>query len=124
MLHELYQPAFVQIVEKARDVSVQNVVHLLLQERVRQRIQRVMLAAPRAKAIREAKKILFIDLIEDGGHGVLDELIFQGRDSEWTLPPIFFLYVRSSRGQRSICSAMAPALEINQSIFEPGLILL
>src|ERR1700745_3067431 len=106
MLYELDHPAFVEVIEKAADISIQNVVHLLLQERVRQRIQRVMLAAPRAKAIREAKKILFIDLIEDGGHGVLDELIFQGRDSEWTLPSIFFLYVHSSRGQLSICSAM------------------
>src|SRR6202022_3385714 len=65
-----------EIVEKASDISVQNVVHLLLQERVRQRIQRVMLAAPRAKAIRESEKVLFIDLIEDRGHGVLDKLIF------------------------------------------------
>src|SRR4029077_2904994 len=61
--------------KKARDVSVQNVVHLLLQERVRQRIQRVMLAAPRAKAIRESQKSLFINLIEDGGHGVLDDFV-------------------------------------------------
>src|SRR6201997_951883 len=97
MLHELYQPAFVQIVEKARDVSVQNVVHLLLQERVRQRIQRVMLAAPRAKTIREAEKILFVNLVEDGGHGVLDDFVLQGRNSQWTLSSIFFLYVHSSR---------------------------
>ena len=83
-----------------------------------------MLAAPRAKTIREAEKILFIDLIEDGGHGVLDELIFQGRDSEWTLPSIFFLYVHSSRRQCSIRSAMNPAMEINQPIFKSGLILL
>ena len=124
MLHELHQPPFVEIVEKASDVGVQNVVHLLLQERVRQRIQRVMLAAPRAKTIREAKKVLLIDLIEDGSHGVLDELIFQGRDSERTLPSIFFLYVHSSRRQRSIRSAMNPAMEINQPIFESGLILL
>src|SRR5215831_19105249 len=56
--------------KKASDISVQNVVHLLLQERVRQRIQRVMLAAPRAKSVREVEKFLFIYLIEDGGHGV------------------------------------------------------
>src|SRR5215472_10967349 len=97
MLHELDHPTFVEVVEKAADVSVQNVVHLPLQERVRQRIQRVVLAAPRAKTIREAEKVLFIDLIEDGGHGVLDELVFQGRNSQWTLPSIFFLYVHSSR---------------------------
>jgi hypothetical protein len=83
-----------------------------------------MLTAPRAKAIREAEKILFLYLIEDGGHGVLDELIFQSRDSEWALPSIFFLYVHSSRRQRSIRSAMNPALEIDQPIFESGLIIL
>src|SRR6516162_3453890 len=124
MLHELDHPAFVEVIEKAAYVCVQNVVHILRRERERQRIQRVMLAAPRAEAIREAKKILFIDLIKDGSHGVLDELIFQGRNSEWTLPSIFFLYVHSSRGQRSIRSAMNPAMKINQPIFQPGLILL
>src|SRR5262249_17736227 len=108
-----------EIVEKASDISVQNVVHLLLQERVRQRIQRVMLAAPRAKSVREVEKILFIYLIEDGGHGVLDELIFQGRDSQWTLPSICFLDVHSSRGQRSICSAMNPAMEIESTDLQP-----
>src|SRR6266446_5445228 len=51
MLHELDQPAFVEVIEKASDISVQNVVHFLLQERVRQRIQRLMLAAPRAKTV-------------------------------------------------------------------------
>jgi hypothetical protein len=50
-----------------------------------------MLAAPPAKTIRESARVLFVDLIEDGGHGALDELIFQGRDSEWTLPSIVFL---------------------------------
>jgi hypothetical protein len=59
---------------------VQNVVHLLRYERERLRIQRVMLAAPWAEAIRDSEKVLFIDLIEDGSHGVLDELIFQGKN--------------------------------------------
>jgi hypothetical protein len=40
------------------------------------------------------------------------------------LPSIFFLYVHSSRRQRSIRSAMDPAMKINQPIFEPGLLLL
>src|SRR5438552_1596602 len=97
MLYELDHPAFVEVIEKASDVSVQNVVHLLLQERVRQRIQRVMLAAPRAETIRKAQKVFLVDRIEDGDHGLLDDLVFQGRDSQWTLPSIFFLYVHSSR---------------------------
>ena len=75
MLHEPDHPAFVEVVEKASDVSVQNVVHFLLQKRVRQRIQRIMLAAPRAKTVREAEKILLVNLVEDGGHGVLDDFV-------------------------------------------------
>ena len=80
MLHELDQPAFVEIVEKASDVSVHDVVHLLLQERIGQRIQRIMLAALRAKTVREAEKVFLVDLVEDSDHGLLDNLIFQSRD--------------------------------------------
>src|SRR3989441_8197631 len=97
MLYELDHPAFVEVIEKATDVSVQNVVHLLLEERVRQRIQRVMLAAPRTETIREAQKVFLVNLIEDGDHGLLDDLVFQGRNPQWTLLSIFFLYVHSSR---------------------------
>jgi hypothetical protein len=81
MLHELDQPISVEVVEKSSDIGVQNVVHLLLQERVRQRIQRLMLAAPRTKTIREAEKVFLVNLIEDGNHGLLDSLVFQSRDS-------------------------------------------
>src|SRR6516164_5802577 len=95
--HPLEAPGLSWRTEKAADISVQNVVHLLLQERIRQRIQRIMLAAPRAKPIREAEKILFVNLVEDGGHGVLGDFVLQGRNSQWTLSSIFFLDVHSSR---------------------------
>src|SRR6266704_5500910 len=105
MLHELDQPALVEVIEKASDVCVQNVVHLLLQKRIRQRIQRIVLAAPRAEPIRESQKVFLVDLIEDGNHGMLDKFVFDSRDRKWTLPSICFLYVHSSRGHRSIGSA-------------------
>ena len=82
MLHELDQPALVELIEKASDVRVQNVVHLLLQKRIRQRIQRIVLAAPRAEPIRESQKVFLVDLIEDGNHGLLDDLVFHCRDSQ------------------------------------------
>src|SRR5215471_11475926 len=78
--HPLEAPGLSWRTEKAADIGVQNVVHLLLQERVRQRIQRIVLAASRAKTIRESKKILFVNLTEDGGHGKLDNFVFEGRD--------------------------------------------
>src|SRR5579864_2994051 len=97
------------------------VVHLLLQQRIRQRI---MLAKPRAKPIRESQKVFLVNLVEDGDHGLLDHLVFQGRDPQWTLPPIFFLYAHSPRGQRSIRPRMNPSVEIDEPILQSGLILL
>ena len=122
MLHELESAnLWSRLSIKSSNIGVQNIVHLLLQERVRQRIQRLMLAAPRAKPIREPDKVFFVNLIEDGGHGVLDNLVFQSRDSEWALSSITFRYVNPSRRLRSVSSAMNPVMKIDQSIFEPGL---
>src|SRR5258708_24476599 len=111
MLHELDQPTLVEVIEKSSNVGVKNVVHLLLQEHIRQRIQRLMLAAPRAKPIGKAEKVLLIDLVEDGDHGLLDKFVFDSRDRTWTLPSICFLYVHSSRGRRPIGSAINSVME-------------
>src|SRR6266436_8785914 len=116
MLHELDQPTLVEVIEKSSNVGIQNVVHLLLQERVRQRIQCLMLAAPRTKPIRETEKVFLVDLVEDGNYGLLDNLVFHSRNPEWTLSSIFFLYVHSSRWLRSIGSAMDSAMKIGQPI--------
>jgi hypothetical protein len=89
------QPAFVEVIEKALYVGVQHVVHLPLQERVRQRIQRIVLAAPRTENIRKARKSSSY-LVEDGDHSLLDDLIIQCRDSQGALPSIGLLYVHSS----------------------------
>src|SRR3989475_7764914 len=112
MLYELDHPTFVEVIEKSSNVGIKHVVHLLLQERVRQRIQRLMLAAPRAKSVGEAEKVFLINLVEDGDHGMLDKFVFDSRDRQWTLPSVCFLYVHSSRGRRSIGSAMNPAMKI------------
>src|SRR5580704_16837735 len=83
-----------------------------------------MLAAPRAKPIRKVEKVFLIDLVEDGNHGLLDKFVFASRDRPLTLPSIFFLYVHSSRGRRSIGSAMNSAMKSGQPILEPVFILL
>ena len=80
MLDELDQPTLVEVIKKSSNVGIKNVVHFPLQERVRQRIQRLVLAAPRTKTVREAEKVFLVNLVEDGDHGLLDDLVFQGRD--------------------------------------------
>jgi hypothetical protein len=81
MLDELDHPTFVEVIEKSSNVGVKNVVHLLSQKRIRQRVQRLMLAASRAKSVREAEKVLLVDLAEDGDHGLLDCLVLHCRYS-------------------------------------------
>src|SRR5271166_5857348 len=93
-------------IQKASNVGVKHVVHFLLQERIRQRIQRLMLAAPRSKTIRETEKVLLVNLVEDSDHGLLDDFVLQCRDSQWTLPSILFLDVHSARWCRPIGSPM------------------
>src|SRR5450631_3313707 len=54
-----------------------------------------MLAAPRIETIGEPHKILFVNLIEDRRHGLLNDFILQGCDAQGTLPPIGFRNVGS-----------------------------
>src|SRR6202453_5406498 len=97
MLNELDKPAFVEVIEKAMYIGLKNVRHFLLHERIGQRGQRLVRAAPRTKTIREAEKVFLVNLIEDRDHSLLDDLILQCRDPQRTLPSVFFLSVHSPR---------------------------
>ena len=65
----------IDVIEKSTDVRIQHIVHPPPLERDRQRIQRLMLAAPRSESIREAPKVLLVNPIEDGDDGLLDDLV-------------------------------------------------
>src|SRR6266576_5160743 len=111
------------MIEKAPNVTVQNPVHLLPRDRDVQRIQRLMLATLWPEAVRETPKVLFINLVEDCNHSLLDNLVLQGSDPEWPLPTIRFRYENSSRRLRSISATVDPAVQIGEPTFQPGLIL-
>ena len=83
-----------------------------------------MLATLWAEAIRETPKILFINLVEDRDHSLLNNLVLQCRDPEWPLPTIRFRYENSSRRLRSISATVDPAVQIGEPTFQPGLVLL
>src|SRR5271163_2903596 len=83
-----------------------------------------MLAAPRTKTIREAEEVLLIDVVEDGDHCVLDDLVFQCGDPKRTFPSVAFLDVNPSRWKCPICAAMHPAVQVGKPALQPGFILL
>src|SRR6266576_710660 len=111
------------MIEKAPNVTVQNPVHFLPRDRDVQRIQRLMLATLWPEAVRETPKILFINLVEDRDHSLLNNLVLQGRDPERPLPTIRFRYENSSRRLRSISATVDPTVQIGEPTFQPSLIL-
>src|SRR5437016_1762069 len=83
-----------------------------------------MLASLGPGPIREPQKVHLINLVEDGDHGPLNNLVLQGRDAQRPLPAISFWYVYPSRWLRSISAAVHPAVQILNAIQQPGVILL
>jgi hypothetical protein len=76
--------------EERPNVGVEYEVHFLAADPNDECIQRIVLAAPRSESVREAQKVLFPYLVEDRSYRGLDDLIFQCRDSQWSLPSIAF----------------------------------
>src|ERR1019366_4542934 len=100
----------------------QHPVHPLPVESHTQRIQRLMRAAPRPEPVRKASKVHLINFIENGHHGLLDELVLQRRDAQRTLSSIGLRYIDSSRGLRSVRTTVNPAVQIGKPTLQPGLI--
>jgi hypothetical protein len=71
-----------------------------------------MLAASWSEAIRESPKVLFINMIEDRDHGMLDDFVLQRRDSQWPLPPIGLRNIHSPGWLRSVSAAVNPTVKI------------
>src|SRR5467141_3803978 len=86
VLDELHKPFVREAIEKAFDVQVEHPVHFSRQQSRVQSIQRLMLAAPWSEPVRKSKKIRFVDGVQHLDRRTLDDLVFQRRDSERSLP--------------------------------------
>src|SRR5260370_6441815 len=62
-----------------------------------QRVQRIMLAAPRPEPVREPEEILLVDRTQHCRRGPLDHLVFQSRDRQRALAPVFLRNVAPTR---------------------------
>ena len=96
MLDKLDCPFVRQIVEKTSNVCVEHPVHSLTLDSHCQRVQRLMRVATWPEPIREAFEVHLVNLIEDGHHGLLNNLVLQRRDAQRTLPPVGLRDVDSS----------------------------
>src|SRR6516164_2243196 len=110
VLYELYGPFVRQIVEKSANVRIEHPVHSLGLDPHGQRVQRLVRIATRSEPVRKAFEVHLVNLIENGHHGLLNNLVLQSRDAQRTLPPIGLRDIDSSRGLRLIRSTMYSAV--------------
>src|SRR5437763_13707982 len=108
MLNELDQPFVGKPVEKAANVKVEHPVHLSRQQTRVERVQRLMLASPRSEPVRKTEKIRFVDGVQHLDRGTLDDLVFQRRHSERSLPPVGARYIHPTHRLPSVRSPLQP----------------
>ncbi len=113
MREEFASPLVGQRVEERTNVILQHIVHAPPRQGDRERIQGVVRTASRPEPRGEAPKILLVNLMEDGHHGLLDNLILQRGDPHWTSSPIGLRDVDSPCGVRPLSSAVNSAVEVN-----------
>ena len=108
MLEKLLQPRLIERGEEVADIRIEHPVHLLPQDPDRQRIQRIMRAAPWPEPVGEAEKVLLVDGVEHLDDGPLDDLVLQRGDAERPQPPVCLRDVRPARRPRPVGAAVHP----------------
>src|SRR5712664_279381 len=103
---------------------IEHPVHPLPLDAHRQCVKRLMWAASGTEPIRKALEVDLIYLVEDRHHGLLNDFVLQRRDAQRTLPSVSLRNKDSSRRFCPIRSTMNPAVQIDESILQPGFILL
>src|SRR5438552_16046596 len=118
MLDEFHKPFVRNSIEKAFDVQIEHPVHFSRQQSRVQRVQRMMLTSPWSETIREAEKIRFVDGVQHLDRRALDDLVFQRRDSERSLPPVGLGDIHPTHRFRSVRSSLQPFGKILEIHFQ------
>ncbi len=118
VLDEFHKPFVRDAIEKALDIQIKHPVHLPRQQSRVERIQRFVLASPGPEPIRKTKEIRFIDSVQHLDRRALDDLVFQRRHSERSLPPVGFGDVHSTHRLRSVRSSLQPFRELLEIFFQ------
>ena len=96
VLNKLHRPFVVHVVKETSNVRIEHPVHSLPLDARRQRVQRLMRAAPGTEPIRKAFEVDLINLVENRHHGLLNDFVLQCRDAQRTLLPVSLRNIDSS----------------------------
>jgi len=95
------EPFMVQRVEEALNGRVEHPIHSSRLDADREHIQRLVRAALRPEAVREAEEVLFVDSGEHLDDGPLDDFVLRRGNPERPLPPVRLRDVRPPNRARS-----------------------
>ena len=118
MLEEPLQPALIEPGEEVADVRVEHVVHLLARDPDRERVQRIMLRAPRPEPVRETEEVLLVDRVQHLDHRPLEDLVLQRGDPERPQPPVGLRYEHPPSRPRPVRPSVDPSVQIPKVRFE------
>src|ERR1035438_3925292 len=77
-----------------------------------------MRVTPWPEPVRKAPEVHLVNLVEDGHHGLLNNLVLQTRDAQRALLPVGLRYIDSSRGLRPVRSPVNPAVEVRYPVLQ------
>jgi hypothetical protein len=98
--------------------GIEHPVHLLPQDTDRERVQRIMRAAPGSKPVREAEEVRLEDNVEHLDDGTLDDLVLQSRNAQWPLASVRLRNVHPPRRSWSVCSLVHPRVQRSEVVLE------
>lgn len=102
LIEEAAQRAVIERVEEASDVHFEHPATAIRHGALPQRLQRIVRAASRSKAIRARVKILFVDGFEQHRDRPLKHFVFEGRHTDRTRASVAFRDVYASNGRCSV----------------------
>ena len=102
-------------VEEPLDIGVENPPDVPSLDPERERVQRIVLAAPRSEPIAEAQELRLVDRRQGHDHRRLYDFILDGGDAERPLLAVRLRDIHPPRRQRSIRSRMDAPMEIEEA---------
>jgi len=99
-------------IKEAADVGIEHPGHPLTHQRRVERVECQMGVSPRPEAVGEPEEVGLIDGAEQFGDGPLDDLVFQGRHAERSLPSIGFRDEDPSHRLRPVAAGVDACVQV------------
>jgi hypothetical protein len=124
VLYETNKPFLTDQIEKAPDIRVENVAHLSAGDSNDERVQRIVLAVPRSKSVRNPEKVILVDRVQHCENRFLDNFVFEGGNRDRPLSAVRLRYVLSPAWQRPISSPLDLRMQTLELALEVCLVVL